>query len=130
MVSFRAMPEEPQKPTKAQLALALARGSSIRAWAKANNVPPGPRSGGRKIRGEAKRPAPHTRVLANAATALGEGKRPAPHTRFLANAATALGEGKRPAPPHPRSGERGYGARLLDTPEREITIQNAIKLHS
>ena len=71
MVSFRTMAEEARQPTKAQLALALARGSSIDARAKANNVPEGPRSGGRKIRGASKRPAPHTRVLANAATVLG-----------------------------------------------------------
>ena len=39
VVSFRSMPEEPQKGTKTQLAIALARGMSIRGWAKANKVP-------------------------------------------------------------------------------------------
>jgi hypothetical protein len=34
------MSEEPQKATKVQLAFALAQGSSIRAWARAHQVPP------------------------------------------------------------------------------------------
>jgi hypothetical protein len=33
------MSEEPQRGTKAQLALALAHGKSIRSWARASNVP-------------------------------------------------------------------------------------------
>src|SRR5262249_37345999 len=33
------MQEEPEKGTKMQLALALAQGISIRAWARASNVP-------------------------------------------------------------------------------------------
>ena len=33
------MPEEPQKGTKIQLAVAIGHGLSVRAWARANNVP-------------------------------------------------------------------------------------------